>query len=150
MANKITRGIRNNNPGNIDYNKRNAWQGQLGYEEGVPNPRFARFDSPENGIRALAKLLLNYRGKDGEPGVGATGIDTVHEIINRWAPPVENDTGSYAKAVAKGLGVTPKASIIIKDPATLTVLVREIIAHENAGFKYPEAILAEGVRRALL
>ena len=28
------RGVRNNNPGNIDYNPRNAWQGQLGLEFG--------------------------------------------------------------------------------------------------------------------
>lgn len=26
----IARGIRNNNPGNIDYNPRNQWQGQVG------------------------------------------------------------------------------------------------------------------------
>ncbi len=77
------RGIRNNNPGNIDYNPRNDWQGQLGYEQGVTKPRFARFDSPENGIRALAKLLINYRGKDGMPGVGGKGIDTVRETIKR-------------------------------------------------------------------
>ncbi len=71
-----TRGIRNNNPGNIDYNQRNAWQGQLGLGLGVTKPRFARFDTPENGIRALGKLLLAYRGKDGRPGVRGPGIDT--------------------------------------------------------------------------
>lgn len=59
------RGIRNNNPGNIAFNPRNAWQGQLGLEVGVAKPRFARFDQAENGIRALGKLLLNYRGKAG-------------------------------------------------------------------------------------
>ncbi|QZA71310.1 hypothetical protein AH02_69 [Pseudomonas phage AH02] len=149
MVNKLTRGVRNNNPGNIDYNKRNDWQGQLGYEEGVKNPRFARFDSAENGIRALAKLLLNYRGKDGEPLVGAHGIDTVQEVINRLAPPVENDTVAYAKAVAKGLGVSLKTPIKIGDVNVLLILVREIIKHENAGFQYPQAVLSEGVRRAL-
>lgn len=70
------RGIRNNNPGNIDFNSRNNWQGQLGVETGG---RFAIFDTPENGIRALGKLLINYRGKDGMPGVGGKGIDTVLE-----------------------------------------------------------------------
>lgn len=95
------RGIRNNNPGNIDFNPRNPWQGQLGMEEGVARPRFARFDQPENGIRALAKLLINYRGKDGMPGLGAKGIDTVLEAISRWAPTSENDTRAYAEAVAQ-------------------------------------------------
>ncbi|MGE1612948.1 structural protein P5 [Pseudomonas monteilii] len=143
------RGVRNNNPGNIDFNPRNAWQGQLGLEEGVAKPRFARFDHPENGIRALGKLLINYRGKDGMPGVGGKGIDTVLETINRWAPSNENDTQAYASAVAKRLGVRPIDPINIKDPATLRGMVLSIIIHENGGNPYPDAIINEGVRRAL-
>lgn len=143
------RGVRNRNPGNIDYNPRNAWQGQLGLEEGVAKPRFARFDHPENGIRALGKLLINYRGKDGMPGVAGKGIDTVLETINRWAPSNENDTQAYASAVAKRLGVKPTDPINIKDPATLRGMVLSIIIHENGGNPYPQAIIDEGVRRAL-
>lgn len=143
------RGVRNRNPGNIDYNPRNAWQGQLGLEEGVSKPRFARFDHPENGIRALGKLLINYRGKDGMPGVGGKGIDTVLETINRWAPSNENDTQAYASAVAKRLGVCTTDPINIKDPATLRGMVLSIIIHENGGNPYPDAIINEGVRRAL-
>lgn len=144
-----TRGVRNNNPGNIDYNPRNAWQGQLGLEIGVPSPRFARFDTPENGIRALGKLLINYRGKDGMPGVGGPGIDTVRETITRWAPGNENNTEAYIAAVARRLGVNANDVIDIRKPATLGVMVSSIIAHECAGFAYPEAVLAEGLRRAL-
>ncbi|MDO1494348.1 structural protein P5 [Pseudomonas putida] len=143
------RGVRNRNPGNIDYNPRNAWQGQLGLEEGVAKPRFARFDHPENGIRALGKLLINYRGKDGMPGVGGKGIDTVLETINRWAPSNENDTQAYAGVVAKRLGVRTTDPINIKDPATLRGMVLSIIIHENGGNPYPQAIIDEGVRRAL-
>lgn len=143
------RGVRNRNPGNIDYNPRNAWQGQLGLEEGVAKPRFARFDHPENGIRALGKLLINYCGKDGMPGVGGKGIDTVLETINRWAPSNENDTQAYASAVAKRLGVKPTDPINIKDSATLRGMVLSIIIHENGGNPYPLAIIDEGVRRAL-
>ena len=29
MSTTETRGVRNNNPGNIDYNPANQWQGQL-------------------------------------------------------------------------------------------------------------------------
>lgn len=143
------RGVRNNNPGNIDYNPRNAWQGQLGLEVGVPSPRFARFDTPENGIRALGKLLINYRGKDGMPGVGGPGIDTVRETITRWAPGNENNTEAYIAAVARRLGVNATDVIDVRKPATLSVMVSSIIAHECAGFAYPEAVLAEGLRRAL-
>lgn len=143
------RGVRNNNPGNIDFKPRNNWQGQLGLELGVPKPRFARFDSPENGIRALGKLLINYRGKDGMPGVGGKGIDTVLETINRWAPSNENDTQAYAGAVAKRLGVRTTDPINIKDPATLRGMVVSIIIHENGSNPYTPAIIGEGVRRAL-
>lgn len=143
------RGVRNNNPGNIDFNPRNAWQGQLGLELGVPRPRFARFDVPENGIRALAKLLLNYRGKDGMPGVGGPGIDTVRETINRWAPGHENDTVAYIAAVAGALGVEPESVIDVHRPQVLRALVVEIIKHENGRQPYADAVIDEGVRRAL-
>ncbi|KFE50154.1 structural protein P5 [Pseudomonas syringae] len=146
---QIPRGLRNNNPGNIDYNPRNDWQGQLGIEAGVTKPRFARFDSPENGIRALAKLLINYRGKDGMPGIGLQGIDTVRETINRWAPSVENNTEAYIKQVSAAAGVMPNESITIRDPRILLAVVTAIITHENGGNPYAPAVIAEGVRRAL-
>lgn len=143
------RGIRNNNPGNIDYNPRNQWQGQL-----APDPkieaRFARFDTPENGIRALGKLLINYRGKDGMPGIGGPGIDTIVETVSRWAPSVENNTGAYVRAVARAVGVAPDQVIDIRNPATLRAVVVEIIGHENGGNPYSATVIDEGVRRALL
>ncbi|TRO33859.1 structural protein P5 [Pseudomonas putida] len=149
MAAALPRGVRNFNPGNIDYNPRNAWNGQLGLELGVATPRFARFDSPENGIRALGKLLINYRGKDGMPGVGGPGIDTVRETISRWAPGNENNTEAYIAAVTAKLGVKANDVINIKDVRTLRVFVGAIIAHECANYRYPDAVFNEGIRRAL-
>lgn len=144
-----TRGIRNHNPGNIDFNPRNDWQGQLGLELGVAKPRFARFDSAESGIRALAKLLINYRGKDGLPGVGRSGIDTVRETISRWAPHSENDTEAYIGAVVRAVGVLPNEPIDIRSASTLVRMVTAIIIHENGSNPYSAAIVGEGVRRAL-
>lgn len=89
------RGIRNNNPGNIVWSARNNWQGQLPHNPKV-EPRFARFDTAHNGIRALAKLLLNYRK--------VHGLRTVESLIARWAPSNENDTRAYATAVARAMG----------------------------------------------
>jgi len=144
----IARGLRNNNPGNIDYNPRNDWQGQLPPDPAIEK-RFARFDSPENGIRALAKLLINYRGKDGMPGVGLQGIDTVREMIHRWAPSAENNTEAYVKAVSVEAGVIPNESIDIRERLILLGVVTAIIKHENGGYPYSAAVIAEGVRRAL-
>ena len=143
------RGLRNNNPGNIDFNPRNKWQGQLGLELDVPSPRFARFDCPENGIRAMAKLILNYRGKDGMPGLGKPGIDTITEIIHRWAPGVENDTAAYIRAVSQDTGFKPDAALTLADPKVLTPVVYSIIHHENGSNPYDAEVVKEGVRRAL-
>ncbi|MHC8403605.1 structural protein [Pseudomonas sp. TMB3-21] len=136
-----TRGVRNNNPGNIDYSPANKWKGQLGVELGTSKPRFARFDYPENGIRALAKLLLTYQNKH--------NLKTVKAIINRWAPSVENDTAAYVRAVEKSTGTKPGAEIDLKDEAVMKGFVKAIIHHENAGFEYSQSILNEGVRRGL-
>lgn len=144
-----SRGIRNHNPGNIDYHSSNHWQGQLGMEEGCTHPRFARFDCAENGIRALAKLLLNYRGKSGHPNMGGAGIDTVLEIIQRWAPSSENDSMAYAHAVARKLEVGITEAIDTREPATLFKLVIAVITHENGSNPYPPHIVDEGIRRAL-
>lgn len=138
----IARGVRNNNPGNIDYNKANQWQGQLGLEVGVPKPRFARFDSPENGLRALGRLLQTYQSKH--------GLKTVKQIISRWAPSTENDTEAYVRSVEKRTGTTPGAEVNMKDPKVLRGFMEAIVIHENGYNPYTDAIYAEGVRRALL
>lgn len=144
----IPRGIRNNNPGNIDYNPRNRWLGQLAPDPAIEK-RFARFDTPENGIRAIAKLILAYRGKDGQADVGHAGIDTVQEIISRWAPGIENDTDAYVAAVAAALRVSPHAPLDVRSPPVLTGLVASIIRHENGDVHYPAGTIEAGVKRAL-
>lgn len=138
---KQSRGIRNNNPGNIDYNKNNQWRGQIGIEEGVAKPRFARFDTPENGIRALAKLLLNYQRLH--------KLNTVREIINRWAPPVENVTSAYVAACARALGVAADEVINLSDRRLLKLLTVAIIRHENGSQPYSDFVIDAGVSEAL-
>ena len=134
------RGVRNNNPGNIDYNPANQWQGQLKRDPAIEK-RFARFDTPENGIRALGKLLLTYQRKH--------GLKTVKAIISRWAPSVENDTVAYVRAVEANTSSKPGAEVDLAQPKVMSGFVKAIIHHENAGYSYPDAVLAEGVRRAL-
>ncbi len=55
-------GVRNNDPGSIDYSPPNQLQGQLAPDPEIEK-RFAWSDTVKNGIRALAKLVLAYRGK---------------------------------------------------------------------------------------
>lgn len=136
----VARGIRNNNPGNIDYNTANNWQGQLKVDKTI-EPRFCRFDTPENGIRALGKLLQNYQSK--------YGLTTVEAIINRWAPSVENNTKAYVRSVETCIGSIPGATITLKDPRTLGLFIKAIIRHENSNYEYSDEVMAEGVHRAL-
>lgn len=138
MAAKTARGIRNFNPGNIDFNPKNKWQGQLGIETGVPKPRFARFKSMEYGVRALAVLCVNYYDKH--------GCDTLLKFFNRYAPPVENDTRAYASAIAKdmteamGERVTITQHMDLHDHCTLRTLVCGIIEHENGVKSYTQLV----------
>lgn len=130
------RGIRNNNPGNLEYSKTNPWVGQTG-DDG----RFAKFETPEHGIRALGRNLLSYQRQ---------GIDTVNDIINRWAPPSDNNnTDAYIQAVCAQLGVTPDQPLDASNPDTLKALCASIIQHENGSQPYSDQQLSTGVSAAI-
>ncbi|HEY6022286.1 MAG TPA: structural protein P5 [Candidatus Paceibacterota bacterium] len=132
-----TRGERNNNPGNIERGTIH-WQGMADDQSG--DKRFIVFNTPEDGIRALAKLLFNYQN--------IHGLNTVRQIVNRWAPPTENDTYSYVNTVASEVGVTPDDKINLTDSETLAKLVTAIIRHENGRVIYAESMIG-GVTEAL-
>lgn len=129
------RGLRNNNPGNVEAGA-DRWDGQTGSDG-----RFATFDSPEAGIRALARTLITYQDKH--------GLNTVEGIIDRWAPPGENNTKAYARAVADAVGFEPTAQLDLKDAKVLQALTRAIIRHENGRQPYAEDVIRAGVDAAL-
>lgn len=141
--NATPRGIRNNNPGNIDFSKANNWLGQLPFDPAIEG-RFARFDSPQHGIRALAKTLLSYQRKH--------GLKTLAAMIGRWAPTSENNTSAYARAVEARLlveqGVQPGADIDLQSRPLLVCLVQAIIHHENGTNPYSQQMVEEGVAQA--
>jgi len=112
------RGIRNNNPGNIEDGP--FAKSLPGYKGS--DGRFAIFDSPAAGQGAAVALLKSYGGR---------GLNTVQSIIDRWAPPSENDSGSYAATVAKAVGVNPTQPLNMQDPTTLQRLAGAMFAVEN-------------------
>jgi hypothetical protein len=132
----LPRGVRNNNPGNIQRSGV-QWQGEVAGND----PRYSAFETPEAGIRALAKNLISYQDDH--------GLNTVAGIVSRWAPSTENDTAGYAKDVAKALGVDPNAPIDVKDPGTLGKLTRAIITRENGRQPYADTQVDVGVDAAL-
>lgn len=130
------RGIRNNNPGNIEKSDI-PWNGKLPGGDA----RFETFTTAEQGIAALAKNLLTYQARH--------GLDTVQAIVERWAPPSENKTGPYVAAVAKALDVAPGDRLDLSDPGTLTRLTKAIIRQENGKQPYSDAQIEGSVRAAI-
>src|SRR3546814_2175426 len=79
------RGVRKRNPGNIDRTGV-PWIGEDRSPEAREREhRFCVFKTPEHGFRALVRVLLTYQRK--------YRLRTVAGMIDRWAPPVENNTG---------------------------------------------------------
>ncbi|WP_228763560.1 hypothetical protein [Brevundimonas sp. SPF441] len=138
-----TRGVRNNNPGNIDRVKGTNWQGAAKEQT---DSRFVTFISAEMGIRALVRTLLTYFKQH--------RLASVRGIINRWAPPVENNTAAYIDAVCRDIGrslgrtINADERLDIDSIAVMRPLVVAIIAHENAGYAYPAGVIDEGLRLA--
>lgn len=80
--------IGRNNILNIRYSKRNRWLGQDGQRRG-----FCNFKSFSYCVRAgLILFCYSYRRQ---------GLDTVEGIINRFAPPSENNTERYISFVCR-------------------------------------------------
>lgn len=120
-----SRGIRNNNPGNIRWG--DEWKGLV--PEGQRTDKsFCQFKAPEFGIRAMIIILRNYQSK--------YGLKTITGIIKRWAPPNENDTQAYIRSVAQATGTDADKPIDLMDSRKLFPLLQAIIKHENGAQPY--------------
>lgn len=89
----MSRGIENNNPGNI----RISGVKYLGEARPSTDRAFKQFVAPEWGYRAMFVVLHSYRAR--------YGLSTLRQMIARYAPPVENNTDGYVNAVAKWSGI---------------------------------------------
>lgn len=130
MTNQLVpKGIRNNNPGNLRRTKE-PWQGQATEQT---DPDFIIFSSPVWGIRAIMKILLTYQIK--------YKLKTIRELINRYAPPSENDTEAYAMAIAKRLNLEIDDSVNLQDQTCMVQFCQGIVLHENGQpSKFPNYI----------
>lgn len=132
----MTRGLINNNPGNIRHSSQ-TWVGQATEQH---DPDFVTFKSAAYGIRALVKTLLTYQT--------AHGCKTIRQMIARWAPPNENDTAAYIADVSTRCGVSPDQTVDAHNPEIMTPLVKAIIRHENGSQPYPDSTIAQGLSLA--
>ena len=131
---KLPRGIRNKNPGNIKLGTN--WDG-LAAEQTAPT--FCIFDEAVMGIRALQRILLTYRFTHKKA--------TIDEIIYRWAPPSENSTDKYVEFVCKKLN-KEKDVRLNNSMEDYLPLVKAIIQMENGMQPYDDELLVEGMYKA--
>lgn len=126
------RGIRNNNPGNLNY------AGQAGAtKEGGPGGRFAVFGSAQAGLNALANQLDLYRQR---------GINSVSSIIGKYAPASENNTQAYIASLSKSLGVGAGDKLDLTNPAVMAKMMDAIIRVENGRNPYGQDMLTSAAR----
>lgn len=131
---KLPRGIRNNNPGNLNF------AGQAGAtKESGPGGRFAQFGSMREGVSALVKQLGLYvkRGKN-----------TIRKIIETYAPSSENDTGAYIAAMSKAMGIGADDPLDMSNAQQVMSMVKAITRHETGGDYVSDADIAGGYAMA--
>ena len=116
------RGIRNNNPLNIRKSK-DKWKGLRAQQQ---DEAFCQFENMEWGWRAAFWLLTRtyyhtYR------------LFTIRTIVQKWAPPHENNTASYIANVSKLTGIGPDEPIGIPSdqPARWMMLGVAMAIQEN-------------------
>lgn len=126
------RGIRNNNPGNIRRGQK--WQGLSPLQT---DNEFCVFSRPEYGIRALCRVLRTYQAK--------YGLRDVRSIINRFAPPSENNTESYIHSICLKLDVTPDTPIDLCEKGIMMNMLKAIIKHENGEQPYADKQILYGI-----
>lgn len=100
MAKKqLPRGLRNCNPGNIRKNSI-IYAGEI-----VPSQdeNFKQFVTMAYGYRAMFALLYTYQHR--------YGLDTIAQMIARYAPENENNTTAYIDVVAEKSGVPANGHI---------------------------------------
>lgn len=141
VAMKRPRGLAINNPLNIKWSAKNKWQGA---DPTKRDGALEAFVSPQMGVRAAGRVLLKYK---------TDGLDTVSEIITKWAPPDptgdKNPTASYIAFVAGRLGVESNQPIEIDDCATALKLVKAM-GRDEQGMELPwtDGVILEGLKAA--
>ncbi len=130
----LYRGIRNNNPGNLNF------AGQKGATlESGPNARFASFPTMLEGIAALDRQVMLYLKR---------GKNTIDQIIDIYAPSSDgNNTSSYKSYLSQYTGLGVKEKIDGSNFEVMKKLIQGIINHENGAAA--KAVSVEDVIRAL-
>ena len=115
----MSRGLRNCNPGNIRRSK-TRYKG-----ERYPSrdSEFKEFESMAYGYRAMFVLLDSYSRR--------YGLCTIRQMLNRYAPPVENFTEGYIRFVSEKTGIAPDEIINTRAARDMVPVVAAMSQIEN-------------------
>ena len=130
----MTRGERNNNPGNVRIVHGVTWVGQSDMQT---DESFVQFKESAYGIRAIVRIMRAYK---------LEGLVTLSEVIDRWAPPNENNSEAYVTSVCTQCGLGPDDAVDFG--AIMPQLVSAIIRHENGEMIYTPQQIADGIALA--
>lgn len=130
----LPRGIRNNNPLNIRIG--NKWMGEV---ENPTDKEFEQFVSMDYGLRAGFILLRRY--------INRYHLNTVHDIISRWAPPTENNTTNYCCLVAARMNIGVLDVLKYNDEETMVQLV-SAMCYVECGCEIDKEQIREGYKLA--
>ena len=109
-----TRSWRNNNPGNIRDGKFTCRYGAIGAAGG-----FAIFPDYKTGFDCLITLLKTQSYQK----------LSLEQVINKYAPPIENDTNAYINSIEKQLNISRKTLLI--EIKSVFLLAKAIEKHEG-------------------
>ena len=93
--NKTPRGLRNHNPLNIKRDAHTRWIGTSSIQL---DKTFLQFINSEYGWRAAFIILRKYFYR--------YGLNTIADIVSKWAPGGENNTEAYIAAVCRHTGLS--------------------------------------------
>lgn len=128
-------GLRNKNPGNLRPSSRYKWRGEVGENRG-----FVVFDTDQHGLRAMARNLRNQQRLH--------GLNSIREVINKYAPDSENDTEAYISFVSKRTGFDENQTLDLTEDAVLVRLMKPMIMLENGEQPFSDAKLLSAIELA--
>lgn len=114
------RGYNNFNPGNIR-------KSDVTYKGEKPSTDYAfkQFISMAWGFRAMFVLLDTYRRKH--------GLNTIQSMLNRYAPPSENNTTEYVNFVSSRAKIAEFSAIDTRNEKQMIPIVAAMARIENGG-----------------
>ena len=129
----MSRGLRNCNPGNIRRSKVHY----LGEVRPSQDSDFKQFESMAYGYRAMFVLLDSYRRR--------YALNTLRQMLNRYAPPSENFTEGYIRFVSQKTGILPDEELNTRSERDMVPIISAMSEIEN-GVSTDRSMVLEGWR----